>query len=645
MTSEKKTERANGAEQLEFGAEVSRLLEILVHSVYADREVFLRELVSNAADACDKLRYLSLSNGELVAGDPEFRIEIIADGDGRSVEVVDNGIGMSREELIENLGTIAKSGTRAFMAEADDAGAGASQIGQFGIGFYSAFIVADHVEVTTRRSGSDAAWTWLSDGTGEFTLKPASAEDGEVPARGTRVKLRLREGMEEFAHADRLAHIVRQRSDHVAFPIDVLEVKGGVRGEAKRANSASALWSRPKSEVSQEQYKELFGSLSGVFDDPALTIHYKAEGRHEYDVLLFVPASRPLDLFDPARASRVKLYVRRVLITDQAEILPAYLRFVRGIVDSSDMPLTISRDMLQDNPVAAAIKRGVTNRVLSSLGREAETNPDTFETLWEAFGPVIKEGLYEDYERRDELLELLRFRSTAGEGLRSLKDYIADLKENQTAIYYMTGEDAHTLAASPHLEGFKARGVEVMLLTDPVDSFWTQAVMGYEGKPFKSVARGGDDLAGIARIDGGSGSEANDEGAAPRPADVASAVAFIKQTLGEAVSDVRISERLVDSAACLVAADGGLDRTLEKLLGERQGATRTPPVLEINRSHRLIGAIAAAVVGGAKTEAGDAAHLLLDYALIAEGEKPSDLSGFGARLQAMIERSLKVAQE
>lgn len=637
----KPTKKASGGpERREFGAEVTRLLEILVHSVYADREVFLRELVSNAADALDKLRYLAVSDGGVLGDDPELRIEIVGDAEAGTLDVIDNGIGMSRDELIDNLGTIAKSGTRAFMEEAGEAGATSAQIGQFGIGFYSAFIVASHVEVTSRRTGTEESWVWSSDGTGAFTIEPAPAGDGAI-ARGTRVRLKLREGMDEFARPQRVQHIVKTHSDHVAFPIHVVGVSGGARGEPVRANSAGALWSRPKSEITEEQYKEFFGSLGGIFDEPALTIHYKAEGRHEYDVLLFVPASRPLDLFDPARASRVKLYVRRVLITDEAGILPPYLRFVRGVVDSADMPLTVSRDMLQDNPVAGAIKKAVTNRVLSTLAREADANPEAFARLWDAFGPVIKEGLYEDYERRDELLELLRFGSTAGDGLRSLKQYVADIKQNQTAIYFLTGEDASSLRASPQLEGFRARGLEVLLLTDPVDSFWTQAVMGYEGKPFKSVARGADDLAGIARVDRSDDAGAGPEEGAPRPADVASAVAFIRQTLGEAVSDVRISERLVESAACLVAADGGLDRTLERLLGERRAGERTKPVLEINPRHRLIAALAKAVVnGGSGGKAEDAARMLFDCALITDGERPRDMTAFAARMQQMMEKAL-----
>lgn len=625
------------SERLAFGAEVTRLLEILVHSVYADRDVFLRELISNAADACDKLRYLSLSDESLMASDTELGIQIVVDPDQRTIDVIDNGIGMSRDEMIENLGTIAKSGTRAFMEEAGEGGVAGTQIGQFGIGFYSAFIVASEVAVTSRRMGQDNTYVWRSDGTGSYTIEVAGSEETNFKS-STRVRLSLREGMDEFGAASNLINIIKAHSNHIAFPIDVLELKSGERAEPVRANVASALWAQPKADITKEQYGELFGALSGVFDEPAITIHYKAEGRHEYDVLLFVPVARPFDLFDPSHRSHLKLYVRRVLITDQAEILPSYLRFVCGVVDSADMPLTISRDMLQDNSVVALIKKAVTNRVFAALTKKADKDPAGFETLWDSFGAVLKEGLYEDYERRDELLELLRFKSTSGDSPRSLKDYVADLKENQTAIYFMVGEELSMLQASPQLEGFRARGVEVILLTDAVDNFWTQAVMGYNGKPFKSVKRSVEDLSNIARIDGDDSAGDNTE--KPRASDVASLAAFLKQALGKNVSDVSISNRLVESAVCLVAGEGGLDRTLEKILGERQTLPKVAPVLEINPRHELIGELAELVVNGGGNGATETAYMLLDCALISEGEKPRDISEFATRLQSLMQKSL-----
>ncbi|VAW10946.1 Chaperone protein HtpG [hydrothermal vent metagenome] len=632
-----------------FTAEVSRLLEILVHSVYADRDIFLRELISNAADACDRLRYEAVTDPALTAGDEDFGISIIADASAGTLTVKDNGIGMSRDELVENLGTIARSGTRAFVSEAEknqsETAAPSGLIGQFGVGFYSSFIVAENVEVISRRAGSDEVWAWVSDGTGAYSISPvAKAKAKTAPARGTIITLTLRDGDKDFANPDRLAAIVRAHSDHIQFPIDIFEIKDGNRGEPVRANAANALWARPKRDVTEDQYKDFYGSLTGLFDNPAITIHTRAEGRHEYSVLLFVPESRPFDLYEPSRKSGVKLYVRRVLIDPEAALLPPYLRFVRGVVDSEDMPLTISRDMLQQNPVADAIRRAITKRVLSALQKEAEAKPESFAKLWEAFGAVIKEGLYEDYERRDDLLELVRFKTTASEDLRSLKDYVADMKPNQTAIYTLTGDDPARIAASPQLEGFRARGLEVLLLTDPVDSFWTQGVMGYDGKPFRSITQGAADLGNIpvkAPDDAGKGED--DKQSAPPAAELATAIAFIKQTLGDTVADVTTSDRLVDSPACLVSADGGPDRGLERLMRERGKATRSAPVLEINPEHKVVAALARRLASGgdqAKADAADAARTLFDYASIADGVVPDDPKAFGKRLAALLEASL-----
>jgi len=655
MAAKTKTDKSNKtkpnkAETKPFTAEVSRLLEILVHSVYTDREVFLRELISNAADACDRLRYEAVTDPSLTEGAEDFAITITANEAAGTLTIADNGVGMSRDELIENLGTIARSGTRAFVSatgenenrgEKDgDQPAPTSLIGQFGVGFYSSFIVAHEVEVISRRAGSDEAWSWISDGTGAYAIS-AVDDLNTAPERGTRITLNLRENDKKFADPASLAHIVRTHSDHVQFPIDIVEIKDGEAGEPTRANAANALWARAKSDVTDEQYKEFYGSLSGLFDDPAITIHYRAEGRHEYSVLFFVPGSRPFDLFEPSRKGGVKLYVRRVLIDPEATLLPPYLRFVRGVVDSEDMPLTISRDMLQQNPVADAIRSAVTKRVLTTLQKEADKKPQSFAKLWDAFGPVIKEGLYEDYERRDDLLELVRFNTTKGDGLRSLKDYVADMKENQTAIYTLTGDDPARIAASPQLEGFRARGLEVLLLTDPVDSFWTQGVMGYDGKPFRSITQGAADLGNIPTDDAeNSEKDKSDDNKQPEAAELATALAFIKETLGDAVADVTASDRLVDSPACLVSAEGGLDRGFEKLMRERGKGERNAPVLEVNPGHAVVSALSSRLGQGGKQAAADAARTLFDYALIADGEIPDDPQSFGKRLTALLEASL-----
>src|SRR4051812_7516656 len=477
-----------GAQKLAFQAEVGRLLDIVAHSLYSDRRIFLRELISNASDACDRLRYEALTKPELAAPDTRFRIELILSKEARTLAVADNGIGMSRAELIENLGTIARSGTAAFMKSlTGDKQKDVPLIGQFGVGFYSAFMVADTVAVETRRAGEAQGWRWVSDGRGEFTIEAV-----ERAAPGTSVTLHMREDADEFLEPEQLKQIVRQYSDHIALPI----LLGGERGET--LNRASALWTRPRSEITAEQYKEFYHHVGHAFDEPWLTAHWRAEGKIEYTALLFVPASRPFDLYQPERRHGVKLYVRRVFITEgQKDLLPGYLRFLRGVVDSEDLPLNISREMLQNNPVLNLIRAGVVSRVLSELEKKAKDAPEEYAKFWENFGALIKEGLYEDLANRDKLFGLLRLASTHGPGLHSLADYMLRMKPNQEAIYYIAGDDVAALAGSPQLEGFKKRGLEVLLLADPVDEFWVAQASEYQGKKFKSVTRGGADLSKI----------------------------------------------------------------------------------------------------------------------------------------------------
>jgi molecular chaperone HtpG len=424
-----------------FEADVARLLQLMVHSVYSDRDIFVRELVSNAADACEKLRYEAIAKPELIESGEPFRIEIALDPERHTIAFTDNGVGMTRAELVDALGTIARSGTRAFLDRlaAENAGKEASNlIGQFGIGFYSSFMVADEVVVETRRAGTDEAWRWSSDGKGVFSVAPLALD--VAPARGARVILHLNESSRDYLEPLRLERVVREHSGAVAVPIDIVDKPGA---EPRRVADGAAIWAKPKSEIAAEQYAEFYRSLSGQFDEPALTAHWRAEGRHEYSALAFVPGSRPFDLFDPARKSRNKLYVRRVLITQDADLLPGWLRFVRLIVDSADLPLNVSREMIQQSAVFAAIRKGVTNRMVQELTKLAESEPERYAKIWENFGAVLKEGLYEDPERRDALFKLARFATTTHPaGDRALADYVAGLRENQTAIYYLTGEDA-----------------------------------------------------------------------------------------------------------------------------------------------------------------------------------------------------------
>lgn len=607
-----------------FQAEVAKLLHLMVHSVYSDRDVFLRELVSNAADALDKLRYEAIAAPGLLEGSPELTITITPDKEKKTLTIADTGIGMSEQELVENLGTIARSGTQAFVEKAKAAQGDLHLIGQFGIGFYSGFIVALRVDVTSRRAGSEQASMWSSDGSGSFTVTPV-----ERASRGTSIVLHLKDDALEFLEDWKIESVVRTYSDHIAHPI-MLSIGSET---ARQVNSANAIWTRPKADITPEQHKEFFGHISGSYSDPAITLHYRAEGRHEYTVLLYVPGERPFDLYDPERRGRQKLYVKRVYIADDVELLPAYLRFVRGVIDSEDMPLNISREMLQNNPQVAAIRKAVTNKVVSELKKVAEADEAAFRKVWDIFGPVLKEGLYEDMERRDQLYEIVRFKTTAGDFV-SLKDYAGRLQENQTAIYYITAEDEAKARSSPQLEGYQARGIEVLLLTDAIDSFWVRTALGYEGKPFKSVTQGAADLDLVKR---------KDEAAADAPDDAATAVlaAALKQALGEKVKDVRTSKRLTESAVCIVN-DSAMDRTLEKLLSRQKdsGVTISAPILEINASHPLIKALGLKVNAHGAAAVADAAQLLLDQAFIIEGEQVPDPAGFARRLADVMAKAL-----
>jgi molecular chaperone HtpG len=628
------------AESRPFEADVAKLLQLMVHSVYSDKSVFLRELIANAADACERLRYEAIATPALLGDDARPRITLRADADNRLLTVEDNGIGMSRDEMVEALGTIARSGTKAFLdritaAEsekrggADAVGEDSALIGRFGVGFYSAFMVAARVDVVSRRAGTDAAWQWSSDGKGTFTVAEAPAG---APLRGTRVTLHLLEDATTYTERFTLERLVKSQSGHVPVTIWIVEKPGA---EPAEITDGAALWTKPKADISAADYTDFYRSIAGQFDEPALTIHFRAEGRQDYTTLFFVPGARPFDLFDPDRKGRIKLYVKRVFITDDAEILPRYLRFVRGLVDSADLPLNVSREKIQESPLLAAIRKGATGRVLTELERLADKEPQTYSKIWDAFGAVLKEGIYEDLERRDALLKLARFKTTAAaEEWRGLKDYVAALKPNQTAIYYLAGDDLDRLKSSPHLEGFRARGIEVLLLPDPVDSFWVMPGVSFDGKPFKSVTQGAADLAAIPRTD----AKAD---APPEAADsVANFLAFTKLTLGEAVADVRSSDRLTDSAVCLVAPDSGPDRALERLLAS---AGRLPsaakPILEVNPRHALIVALAA-LGEGERGFKEDAAHLLLDEARVLDGERPADAKQFSERLARVLGRGL-----
>ncbi len=609
------------SEQHVFEADVSRLLHMMVHSVYSDKDVFLRELISNAADACEKLRYESISKPQLSSDGAQPGILVTLNEEERTLVIEDNGIGMNREEMIDALGTIARSGTKAFMErlEAAKAGEKAELIGQFGVGFYSSFMVADRVDVISRRAGEGEAWKWSSDGKGSYDI--VGIDVGQAPARGTRVVLQLMDDAKKYASKWTVEKIIREQSGHVPVPIRLVDKEGA---EPSQVSDGAALWIKQKSEISKQDYDDFYHRVSGQYDEPLANVHFRAEGRHEYTTLAFIPGSQPFDLIDPDRQGRMKLYVKRVFITDEADLLPRYLRFVRGIVDTPDLPLNISREMIQESPVLAAIKKGVTSRILSALEKMAEGEAETFSKVWDLFGPILKEGIYDDFERRAQLLKLARFRSTVSDGAtRSLADYLAGMREGQSAIYYISGSSLDQLRSSPQLEGFRAKGIEVLLLTDGVDSFWPTNAPDFEGKPFKSVTQG---LADLNAVTGEGGNDEGDRQASP---EVKAFIDFARSTLGEEIGDVRVSDRLTESAVCLVASEHGPDRQLEKLLqGVGRLQTASKPILEINAHNERVKAIASTYDLAFRE---DAAWLLLDEARVLDGDKPANPRAFADR--------------
>lgn len=614
-------------ETFSFQTEVGQLLDIVAGSLYSNREIFLRELVSNASDACDKLRYEALTNPVLTENADKFAISLEVNKKAKTLSISDNGIGMSHDDLLATLGTIARSGTGAFLeslkgGEKGDLGL----IGQFGVGFYSAFMVADSVDVLTRKAGEDKSWQWSSDGKGQFTIEP-----GERSVCGTTVLLHLKKDAKEFLEEARIRHIVQTYSDHIGFPV--------MLGE-DALNSASAIWTRPPKEVTEEQHTEFYHHTSQAFDKPWLVLHSRVEGAVNHTSLLYVPSAAPFDLYDAERKSHVKLYVNRVFISENTEgLLPIYLRFLRGVVDSEDLSLNVSREMLQSDPKLAKIKTALTKKVIGELKKKANKAPEEYANFWENFGAVLKEGLIEDPNLRDRLLEICRFSSTLSGDLTSLSDYVGRCKEGQDAIYYIAGEDAKKIAQSPHLEGFKAKGVEVLLLSDHVDEFWLQHITEFEGKTLKSVTRGAPDLDNISgdeKVDG-------DKSDVDSP-DLDGLIAAIKMELGEAVKDVRPSKRLTDSPVCLIADDGDMDVNMERLL-KRHGQLQDgmPRVLELNPDHRIVKKLAErakADEAASDDLLKDAAHLLLDQARIADGEVPSDPAEFVRRLSAVMDSAL-----
>ena len=595
-------------EKHEFGAEVGRLLDLVVHSLYSDREIFLRELVANAADATDRRRFEALTDSAL-SPPSEAKVRIVPDKAARTLLIADDGIGMGRQDLIDNLGTIARSGTRAFgqalaSAKPEDR---PNLIGQFGVGFYSAFMVADRVEVTSRKAGTDEAFTWASEGAGQYTLSP-----GERETPGTDIVLHMKADAEEFLEPMRLETIIRKWADHITLPITVAR-----DGKDQAANEGTALWRKARADVDEASYHAFYRHLGNIFDTPWATMHWKVEGTLEYYGLLFIPGMKPFDPVEGDRESHVRLHVRRMFITDKADLLPPWLRFVQGVVDTEDLPLNVSREMLQTTPVLARIRKAVVGRVLGELKTHAK-DADDYGRFWENFGALMKEGVWEDSENRTEIAGLLRFRSSTQEGWTSLADYVERMPEGQEAIYYLIGDNTDAMQASPQLEGFRAKGWEVLLMADPIDAFWPERLDSFMDKKLRSVTQAAADLASDVE----------------QP-DISPLLAALKTALEAEVSDVRATSRLSESAVVLAADDKGPDLQMQRLM-RRAGRAMMParPILEVNPTHPLIMALAGK---HEDSEAiAEAAPMLLDLALVQEGEAPRDASAFTKRIAALL---------
>ena len=616
-----------------FAAETARVLHLMIHALYTNRDIFLRELISNASDACDKLRYAALTDGSLYGDQPALKIHLTLDEKNNAIRIEDTGIGMSREDLIEHLGTIAKSGTSEFFDKlTGDDSKDVNLIGQFGVGFYASFMVADKVTVESRKAGSDEVWVWESEGLGDYTIKPGGAA---ARARGTSITLHLKDDAKPYLDRHKLGHIVETYSDHIGFPITLTDAEG----KEHTLNRAAAIWTRPKSDISDEEYQEFYRQLAHSPEKPWAVLHNKAEGAVEYTSLLFIPGIKPFDLFHPERRRRVKLYVKRVFITDEGvELVPPYLRFLRGVIDSADLPLNISRETLQKSAVLEKIHDSVTNRVLAELKKRAEKDPADYASFWENFGPALKEGLCESTAPRDKILEACRFHSTHGEQLTSLADYQSRMKEGQAAIYYLTGDNLASLRHSPQIEGFAKRGIEVLLLNDQVDDFWTGVTLKYGDIPLRSVTRAGADLEQFP-LDG---EEEKKEEAASHEASIGSLIAAMKLLYGDRVRDIRTTRKLADTPICLGLGEGDMDMRMERFLREhKQLPHAAPKLLEINPTHPVIQSLANRIAAsGTDAETEDALLLLFDQALIAEGEPVPDAGAFARRLARFMGKGL-----
>ena len=622
-----------------FEADTGKILDIVIHSLYSNKEIFLRELVSNASDAIDKLRYLSVSDKKLSDLTDAFAVTIAADKRAKTLTISDNGIGMDKDEVIASLGTIARSGTKSFLealgsqkdkkttGKDSDNAADVSLIGQFGVGFYSAFMVADKVEVLTRKAGTNDATLWSSDGRTGYDIEAA-----EKAEHGTIITLYMKKDAAEFLEQVRVGHVIKTYADHISYPVNFLD-----GDDSTQLNSGSALWTRPKSDITDEDYESFFADMGAGYGKPLVTLHNVSEGTVSFTNLLCIPQMRPYDLFDPARKPKVKLYINRVYITDDCDaLIPAWLRFVRGIVDTADIDLNVSRELLQHNKTLDRIGKAVVRRILSELKKMHDKKPEDYDALWSQFGVVLKEGMYEDADNREKLLAISRFHSSEMDGLTGLSDYVSRMKEGQDEIYYLSADTITSAEMSPHLEGFKARGIEVLYLTDPVDEFWLPLVPEFEGKSFASITKGGVD---IDKFEASDDAKTDDE-----TPDVDKLIAAMKEALGSSVADIRISKTLTDSPACLVADEGGMDIQMQRLMKAHDPNFQDQPrILEVNPKHDLVQGLNKLVTTGTDGAlVNDAAFMMFEQSLILEGKPPQDVAAFSQRMTRLMTRGLKL---
>ena len=621
------------SEHYQFAADTGKILDIVIDSLYSQKEIFLRELVSNASDAISKRQFESLQ-GE-AAGSFDGLISIAVDKKAKSLSITDNGIGLNEADLKSTLGTIASSGTKAFLEQMEQSGDKSTSqsqlIGQFGVGFYAAFMVAERVEVLSKKSDSDSAFCWASDGKTGFTISAADKQD-----TGTAITLFLKSDAKEFLEEERISHLIKKYSDHISFPIQWLDKDG----ESKRLNASTALWTKPAKDISEDDYKAFYNSVSASYDTPFATLHNKTEGVVEFTNLLFIPSVAPYDLYDPDRKSKIQLYVNRVFITDQCdELVPKWMRFLRGVIDTPDVNLNVSREMLQHSPVITKIRKSLVKRVLSELKKSIEKRRDDYQNFWDGFGRVIKEGIYEDADNRAKILEVSFFKSAKSSKMVTLDEYIDAFAEGQQEIYYLSVEDPALAAGSPHLEGFEAKGVDVLILSDPVDDFWLANTDDYKGKTFRSISRGDVDLSGIKSADGKDADDDKNASEDSKSADTA--VAKIKDVLSARVADVKPSKNLAKSVARLIADENAMDAQMERFMRMHNADFKgAPKILEVNAKHPLITALNDRLATGDFAEADDFAELIYQSALISDGKQVDDPHAFAEKLAKVMQKAL-----